>query len=88
MSIFSAIVVFAMIWAMVFLLMLQVGQDTQGDRGERVPGTHVSSPADFRLKPRLFWATVITLALWVPLIWLITSGLITIEGMRRITGRD
>ncbi|MGB3556878.1 MAG: DUF1467 family protein [Jannaschia sp.] len=87
MGIFSAFVLFAMIWAMTFLILLQVGQDTQGDRGQRVPGTHLSSPADFRMRPRVLWATAITLALWVPLIWLIVSGLIGIDDLRWITGR-
>ncbi|WGH79905.1 DUF1467 family protein [Jannaschia ovalis] len=88
MSIFSAFVVFAMVWAMVFLLMLQLGQDTQGDRGERVPGTHSSSPADFRLGRKLFIATAIALVIWGVLIWLITSGLITIDSLRAVTGRE
>ena len=86
MSIFSAFVVFAMVWAMVFLLMLQVGQDTQGDRGERVPGTHDSSPANFRMGRKVLIATAIAVVIWGTLIWLITSGLITIDGLRAVTG--
>jgi predicted secreted protein len=88
MSIFSAFVVFAMVWAMVFLIGLQIGQRTQGDAGERVPGTHESSPMEFRLKPRVLWTTVITLVLWGGLIWLITSGTVGIDDLRRITGRE
>lgn len=86
-GIFSALVLFAMIWAMVFLISLQVGQDTQGDRGRRLHGTHASSPEEFRLGRRLIWATAIALVLWAPLVWLILSGLITIDGMRALTGR-
>ena len=84
---FSAFVVYAMVWAMVFMIGLQVGQDTQGDRGERVPGTHLSSPMEFRLWRRVAWATAISLAIWGPLIWLIVSGTITIDSIRRLTGR-
>ncbi len=87
MGIFSAFVLFAMIWAMVFLIGLQVGQDTQGDRGERVPGTHVSSPAEFNLWRRVGIATAITLVLWVPLVWFIMSGTLSIDDLRRWTGR-
>ncbi|CTQ31496.1 DUF1467 family protein [Jannaschia rubra] len=86
MSVFSAFVVFAMVWAMVFLIGLQVGQDTQGDRGERVPGTPLSSPAEFRLWRRVFWATVISLVIWGALVWFILSGIVTIEDLRRWTG--
>ncbi|MEM7490329.1 MAG: DUF1467 family protein [Pseudomonadota bacterium] len=87
MSIFSALVVFAMVWAMIFLIGLQIGQHTQGDAGERVPGTHDSSPMEFRLGPRVLWTTVLALAIWGGLIWLITSGVVTIDSLRWITGR-
>ena len=86
-GVFSAFVLFAMIWAMVFLIGLQVGQDTQGDRGARLHGTHASSPAEFRLGRRLVWATVIAVLLWAPLVWLIVSGIVTIDGIRAVTGR-
>jgi predicted secreted protein len=87
MSIFSAFVVFAMVWAMIFLLGLQIGQHTQGDAGERVPGTHDSSPTQFRLWPRIWWTTGITVVIWGTLIWLITSGIVTIDTLRGLTGR-
>ncbi|CUH39159.1 putative secreted protein [Jannaschia seosinensis] len=84
---FSGFVLFAMVWAMIFLISLQIGQDTQGDRGARLHGTHASSPEKFRLGPRMLWVTVISLVLSGLLIWLILSGLITIEGLRTLTGR-
>lgn len=89
MSIFSAIVVFMMIWAMVFMLGLQIGQNTQGDQGKVSMGTHASTPADpIRVWRRIAWATGITLVLWIPLIWFITSGNLTIDDLRRWTGRE
>ncbi len=89
MSVFSAIVVFMMIWAMVFLLGLQVGQDTQGDRGSVSLGTHASTPANpIRVWRRIGWATAIAFVLWVPLIWFIVSGSLTIDDLRRWTGRE
>lgn len=88
MSVFSAVVVFMMIWAMVFMLGLQVGQKTQGDQGRVSVGTHASTPAQpIRVWRRIAWATGITLLLWVPLIWFITSGNLTIDDLRRWTGR-
>ncbi|CTQ48242.1 DUF1467 family protein [Jannaschia donghaensis] len=89
MSVFSAIVVFMMIWAMVFMLGLQIGQNTQGDQGKVSMGTHASTPADpIRVWRRIAWATGITLVLWIPLIWFITSGNLTIDDLRRWTGRE
>lgn len=88
MSVFSAIVVFMMIWAMVFLLGLQVGQRTQGDEGRVLMGSHASTPAQpIGVWRRMAWATAITFVLWVPLIWFITSGNLTIDDLRRWTGR-
>lgn len=88
MPIFSAFVIFAMVWAMVFLLGLQIGQHTQGDAGERVPGTHASSPTSFNLRARILWATLIAVALWAPLVWFIVSGELSIDDLRRWTGRE
>jgi predicted secreted protein len=89
MNVFSAVVVFMMIWAMVFLLGLQVGQRTQGDAGETTLGTHDSTPAaPIRVWRRIAWATGITFVLWAPLIWFIASGNLTIDDLRRWTGRE
>ena len=77
---FSAFVLFAMVWAMVMLVMLQTNVRTQGDDDERVPGTHASAPQTVGLKRRMAWATVIAVAIWAPLVWLIVSGLFRITG--------
>ena len=88
MGVFSAFVLFAMVWAMVFLIGLQVGQATQGESGRVTQGTHASTPAQpIRIYRRLGWATVIALAIWAPLVWLIVSGAVGIDALRRITGR-
>ncbi|MEL7183865.1 MAG: DUF1467 family protein [Pseudomonadota bacterium] len=88
MTVFSAFVLFAMVWAMVMLIMLQTNVRTQGDDGQRVEGTHASAPTSVGLKRRLLIATSIAVALWAPLVWIIVSGLIGIDDLRRITGRD
>jgi hypothetical protein len=46
MGITSAIVLFAVIWFMTFLVVLPLGVQTQAEAGEIVPGTHGSSPAN------------------------------------------
>ncbi|WP_259945071.1 DUF1467 family protein [Jannaschia sp. W003] len=76
-----------MIWALAMMVMLQVGVHTQGDDNERVEGTHGSAPQTVGLKRRLLWATAIALALWVPLVWVILSGVVTMDGLRALTGR-
>ncbi|MEM9796862.1 MAG: DUF1467 family protein [Pseudomonadota bacterium] len=88
MSIFSALVVFAMVWAMIMLIMLQVGLVTQGDRGARLHGTHASSPEEFKLGRKVLITTALAVPIWIGLIWLITSGTITIDTLRWLTGYD
>ena len=44
MGVTSALVLFAVIWAMVFLIALPIRVQTQGDLGEIVPGTHAGAP--------------------------------------------
>ena len=50
MSIVSGIVLYAVIWFLVLFILIPVGLETQGDRGEIEPGTHAGAPANFDLK--------------------------------------
>ena len=49
MGITSAIVLFAVIWFMLFLIILPLGLQTQSEAGEVVPGTHGSAPANVQI---------------------------------------
>ena len=44
MGITSALVLFAVIWSMTFLIILPIRVKTQGDLGDIVPGTHAGAP--------------------------------------------
>lgn len=88
MPIFSAFVLFAMVWSMVMLILLQTNVRTQGDEGKRVEGTHASAPTSVRLRRRMAIATIIALAIWGPLVWAIVSGFVGIDDLRRLTGQD
>lgn len=67
----SGIVLFAVIWTLVFFVVLPLRLQTQGEAGEIVPGTHASSPADFDIKKK---AKVTTL--WAFPIWLVIAGVL------------
>ena len=89
MAIFSALVVFAMIWFVTLLCVLVIRQPSQAETGEVVPGTHAGAPANPQIRKRLLVTTAITLALWVPTVWVISTGLITVEDIdlfRRLGG--
>ncbi len=81
MSIVSGLVLFAVIWFMVLFILLPIGLETQGDRGEIEPGTHAGAPANFDLKKKLFRATWISAILWVAIAAVIFSGLITVRDL-------
>jgi predicted secreted protein len=50
MGITSALVLLAVVWFMVFFVVLPLRLTTQGEAGDVVPGTHKSAPADPQLK--------------------------------------
>ena len=71
MGLTSAIVLYAVVWFMVFFVVLPIGLSTQGDEGEIVPGTHAGSPARFPLKRKLIQTTI-----WGTLIWAVIAAVI------------
>ncbi|MFC2966594.1 DUF1467 family protein [Acidimangrovimonas pyrenivorans] len=81
MNVVEAIVVFAVTWFMVFFIVLQVRNETQGDKGEIVPGTPASAPSDFNLKRKVKITTLIALVVWAGIAWVVTSGVITIRDL-------
>jgi predicted secreted protein len=81
MSITAGAVVFVMIWFLTMFVTLPIILRTQGEAGEVVPGTHEGAPADFRLGRTLLIVTAATLVIWGVVVWIITSGLISIEDL-------
>lgn len=79
MTVTAAIVLFSVIWFMLLFIALPLRMQSQGEAGSVVPGTPSSAPADPKLKKKVFWVTIVTIVLWVPLVWVITSGVISIE---------
>ena len=81
MSITSAIVLYAVIWFMVFLIAIPIRLKTQGDLGEVVPGTHAGAPAIHQLKRKAWITTGLSALLWLIIGGVIVSGLITIRDL-------
>jgi len=76
----SGLVLFAVIWFMVFFVVLPLRMVSQGEDGNIVPGTHASAPADPQLKRKAKLTTI-----WAFGIWLVIAGVILFGG---ITARD
>ena len=71
MTITAAIVLFAMVWFMVFFIVLPLRFVSQSDAGEVVPGTPRSAPAGFVVARKARLTTVIA-----TVVWAILSGII------------
>jgi predicted secreted protein len=85
MGVFSAIVLYAVIWFITLLIALVVRQPSQAEMGEIVPGTHAGAPANPQLGKRFKWTTIISFVLWLPLVTLIMSGSLTIDDIDLFT---
>ncbi|GAB5437491.1 DUF1467 family protein [Falsiruegeria mediterranea] len=79
MSITSALVLYAVIWFMTFLIVLPIRVKTQGDLGDIVPGTHAGAPEEHHLKSKAWITTGVALVLWVIIGGIILSGWISIS---------
>jgi predicted secreted protein len=75
----SGIVLFAVIWSMVFFIVLPLRMTSQGDVGEIVPGTHASAPADAQIGRKAKITTMWAFPIWLVIAGTILSGLITVR---------
>jgi predicted secreted protein len=79
MSITSALLLFAVIWFLTFLIVIPIRLQTQGDVGKIVPGTHAGSPEHHYLKKKAWITTGVTFVLWAIIVGIILSGWITVR---------
>lgn len=79
MSIVSGIVLFAVVWAMTFLIVIPFRLQTQGDVGEVLPGTHAGAPEHHHLKKKALITTAIAAVIWGILAYIILNGVITVR---------
>ncbi len=79
MAITSALVLYAVIWFMVFLIAIPIRLQTQGDVGKVVHGTHAGSPEHHHLKKKAWITTVVAFVLWVIIAGIIVTGTVTVR---------
>ncbi len=81
MAITSALVLFAVIWSMVFFIVLPLGLKTQAEAGVIVPGTPGSAPHEPNIKRKAKITTVWALGLWIIIAGVILSGVISVRDL-------
>ncbi|MFD1342131.1 DUF1467 family protein [Litorisediminicola beolgyonensis] len=79
MSITSALVLYAVLWFLTFLVVIPIRLRTQGDMGEVVPGTHASSPEIHNLRTKAWITTGVSFVLWAIIASVIVFGIVTVE---------
>ncbi|MEZ5779230.1 MAG: DUF1467 family protein [Paracoccaceae bacterium] len=79
MNLTGGIVLFAVIWFLVFFVMLQIRPKTQEDAGEIVPGTPASAPAEVQIKRKAVATTMFAVIIWAVIASVILSGAVTLH---------
>ncbi|MDE4276019.1 DUF1467 family protein [Phaeobacter gallaeciensis] len=79
MGITSGLVLYAVIWFMTFLIVIPIRLETQGDKGEIVPGTHAGAPENHYLKQKAVITTIAALVIWAIVAGIILSGVISVN---------
>ena len=79
MSVTSAIVLFAVIWFLTFLIVIPFRIKTQGDLGAIVKGTQAGAPEVHNLRKKAIITTGASLFLWLVITLIILSEFITIQ---------
>lgn len=75
----SGLVLLAVIWTLVFFVVLPLQLTTQGEAGSIEPGTHTSAPAEFNLARKAKITTLWALPIWAVIAAIILSGAITVR---------
>ena len=79
MTIGAALVLFAVVWFMTLFVVLPLYQPSQEEKGDVVPGTSPSAPANPQLGKRALIVTGISLVIWAGLVTIIVTGAISLE---------
>lgn len=71
----TGILVYAVIWWVVFFMLLPFGVRAQNESEDGiVPGSEESAPVAPRIGRKAMWCTVLSAIVWAIVYWLITSG--------------
>ncbi|AHM02539.1 hypothetical protein roselon_00074 [Roseibacterium elongatum DSM 19469] len=85
MNVVTGIVLYAIIWFLTLLIVLQTGITSQDEAGERVRGTHGSAPADPQLGRRFLITSIAAFCVWAVVAGIILSGAVTIADFDMFT---
>lgn len=79
MTITAVLVLFAVTWFMLLLIILPLSFTSQQEDGHVVPGTSPSAPVDAKFKQKVKWVTGLSIPITALIVWIILSGIITLD---------
>jgi predicted secreted protein len=79
MFISSAIVLLPITWFILLLVIMSLNRQTQDEAGDIVEGTPASAPANPNMRKIFLWTSILTIPIWVGMVSVIDSGLITLD---------
>ena len=77
----SGLVLFAVIWFLVLFVVLPLRLETQGDRGEIVPGTQAGAPANLNMWKKARVTTYVAIVIWAVVATVIWSEIVTVRDL-------
>ncbi|MDJ1006808.1 MAG: DUF1467 family protein [Paracoccaceae bacterium] len=77
----SGLVLFAVIWFLVLFVVLPLRLETQGDKGEIVPGTQAGAPANLNMWKKARLTTYVAIVIWAIAAAVIWSDLVTVRDL-------
>lgn len=77
MNLTGGIVLYAVLWFLTLFIVVLIGQKSQAEEGEIVPGTPAGAPANLPIKRKLIQTTLVTTVIWGLIAWVILSGVIS-----------
>ena len=77
MNLTGGIVLFTVLWFLTLFVVMPIGQRSQADDGEIVPGTHAGAPSGTPWRRKLILTTLIAGAIWAVIAGVILGGFVT-----------
>ena len=79
MSLFSAVIVYLLIWWVTLFAVLPIGVRGQAEDGNIIQGSEPGAPVHSRMKYKIILTSLISLGIWAIVCLIIISGIIKIE---------
>lgn len=84
MSVTGAVVLYATLWFLVLFVVVPIGQKSQAEMGQVVPGTPAGAPHNLHFLRKCVITTVITTILFGIIAWVILADIITRADLEKL----